>query len=62
MSDALRKYLLVRAAHSAAVAEASRLGREMGIAFNELLASYAPTDPEVAAVVGALKKSAKERV
>lgn len=57
---ALRKFLLARAAHATAVAEVSRLGREMGIAFNELVAAAAVADPDVAAVVDALKKSAKE--
>lgn len=58
--NAVVKWLLARAAHAKALGDVSRLGREMGIAFTEMLHLMARVDGDVALSVDALKLSAKE--
>lgn len=57
---AVAKWLLAKAAHAKAVGEVSRLGREMGERFSEMMFAMANVDRDVEQAVDALKLAAKD--
>lgn len=58
-AQAVQTWLLAKSKHAKAMGEVSRLGREMGEAFNKMLVAVSAADPLVSAEVDILKLAAK---